>query len=249
MIELYRTLAETAPLELTLFLMMRPAPPAPWLPKDRHGTPIVVIGACYSGNPEEGEKIVAPIKSFGHPIGDVLIRRPYTQLQSMLDATQPKGRRYYWKSEYLSRIEPALGEKVIEHAAKILSPHTAIALFQLGGALNRVDEDQSPTGNRETRYVFNITAAWDLAEADEANIKWARQAWTDMRQFSTGGNYINFLTEDESQERIQAALGNGLARLTEVKAKWDPGNFFRTNRNILPVINTVPVLQDTQVIG
>ncbi len=90
-LELYRTLAAKAPPELTLVAFMRPAPPAPWLPKDMHGKPIVAILACYSGRSEEGEKLVAPIKSFGNPVGDVLVRRPYAQVQSLLDATQPKG--------------------------------------------------------------------------------------------------------------------------------------------------------------
>jgi hypothetical protein len=214
--------------------MMRPAPPAPWLPKDRHGTPVVIIGACYSGKLEEGEKIVAPIKSFGTPIGDILVRRPYTQLQTLLDAVNPKGRRYYWKSEYLPRIEPAFCEKFIEHAAKIQSPHSAAILVQLSGELNRVNDDHSPAGNREARYILNLAASWEKAEADRVNMEWARQAWTDMRQFSTGGTYINFLTEDEGPERLQAALGDGLKRLAKVKAKWDPENVFRTNRNIKP---------------
>ena len=108
---------------------MRPAPPAPWLPADMHGKPIIVMLACYSGDPEQGEKAVAPIKSFGEPIGDVLVRRPYLQLQSLLDATQPNGRRYYWKSEYLPDIKPALCEKLVEYAAKIPSPHSAAILF------------------------------------------------------------------------------------------------------------------------
>lgn len=233
-LEQYRTLAEEAPPELTIVTIMRPAPPAPWLPKDVHGKPIVAILACHTGSPEEGEKAVAAIKSFGNPIGDVLVRRPYTQLQSMLDPTQPKGRRYYWKSEYLPGIEPALCEKAIEHAAKIQSPHSAVILFQLGGALNRLDEDHSPVGNRDTRYVLNIAGSWEHSDQDTANIEWARQAWNDMKQFSTGGTYINFLTEDEGDERIDAALGKALERLADVKTSWDPENVFRTNRNIKP---------------
>lgn len=234
-LELYRTLAQTAPHELTLVAFMRPAPPAPWLPKEMHGKPIVAVLACYSGRPEEGEKAVASIKAFGKPIGDVLVRRPYMQMQSLLDATQPKGRRYYWKSEYLSRIEPTLCEKVIEHASRIRSPHSAVILFQIEGALNRLEEDHSPVGNRDARYVLNIAGSWEQADEDRANIEWAREAWTDMRPFSNGGTYINFLTEDEDHERIEAALGKGgLERLAEVKAKWDPQNVFRTNRNIKP---------------
>jgi FAD/FMN-containing dehydrogenase len=233
-LELYRTLAAQAPPELTLVALMRPAPPAPWLPKEMHGKPIVAVLACYSGSPEEGEKLVAPIKAFGHPVGDVLVRRPYAQLQSLLDGTQPKGRRYYWKSEYLPRIEPALCEKVIAHAARIPSPHSAVALFQLDGALNRLDEAHSPVGNRDAGYVLNLAGAWEQAGDDAANIAWAREAWNDLKAFSTGGNYVNFLTEDEGPERVAAALGKGLKRLAEIKAKWDPQNVFRTNRNIAP---------------
>jgi len=234
-LELYRTLVEKAPPELTLTALMRPAPPAPWLPKDMHGKPIVALLACYSGKPEEGEKAVAPIKSFGNPIGDVLVRRPYTQMQSLLDATQPKGRRNYWKSEYLPRVEPSLCEKLIDHAAKIRSPHSSIGLMHIGGALNSLTDDHSPVGNRDAHYVLNLAGSWEQAGEDRANIEWAREAWHDIKSFSTGGTYINFLTEDEGPERTKAALGKGLQRLAEVKARWDPENVFRTNRNIKPV--------------
>jgi hypothetical protein len=233
-LELYRTLAEKAPPELTLVAIMRPAPPAPWLPKDMYGKPIVAILACYSGDPDHGESAVAPIKAFGNPIGDVLVRRPYVQLQSLLDATQPKGRRYYWKSEYLPHIDEALCIKVMEHAEKITSPHSAVILFQLEGALNRLAENHSPVGNRDARYVLNLAGSWENAGEDRINIEWARNAWSDMMPFSTGGTYVNFLTEDEDPKRIEAALGKGLQQLAEVKAKWDPDNMFRTNRNIKP---------------
>jgi len=232
---LFTTLAKQAPPELTLVAFMRPAPPAPWIPADRHGTPIVAILACHTGKPEEGEKAVAPIKAFGKPIGDVLTRRTYVQMQSLLDATQPKGRRYYWKSEYLPRIEPALCETVIEHAARIMSPHSSLILFQMEGALNGLGADHSPVGNRDARYLLNIAGSWEDARDDEANIRWTRDAWTAMRRFSTGGTYLNFLTEDDGAERTEAALGDALQRLGEVKARWDPRNVFRTNRNIRAV--------------
>lgn len=233
-LELYRRLAEQAPPELTLVALLRPAPPAPWLPKARHGTPIVALLACYSGEPEEGEAVVAPIKAFGQPIGDVLVRRPYVQMQKLLDATQPKGRRDYWKSEYLPGIEPALCDRIIEHAGRIRSPHSAVILFQLGGALNALDDDHSAVGNRDARYVFNVVGAWESPEDDATNIAWARDAWHDLKAFSTGGTYINFLTEDEGTERIEAALGPALQRLAEIKRRWDPANRFRVNRNIAP---------------
>jgi len=233
-LDLYRTLAQSAPPELTLVALMRPAPPAPWLPRERHGTPIVALLACYTGDPGEGEKAVTPIKSFGKPIGDVIVRRPYAQMQSLLDATPPEGRRSYWKSEYLPRIEPGLTEAVMREAAKIRSPHSAVILFQLDGALNRLGPDHSAVGNRDARYLLNIAGSWERPDDDAANIEWARNAWREMRRFSTGGTYINFLTEDDGAERTEAALGGSLERLAQVKSRWDPQNFFRTNRNIRP---------------
>jgi hypothetical protein len=234
-LERYRGLAESAPPEVTLVAILRPAPAAPWLPKDWHGKPIVAVLACCSGDPAAGERAVAPIKAFGKPIGDVLVRRPYVQMQSLLDATQPKGRRYYWKSEYLARIEPALCEKAIAHAAAIRSPHSAVILFQIGGALNALAEEHSPAGNRDARYVLNVAAAWERAAEDDVHMEWTRRAWTDLRPFSTGGNYVNFLSADEGAERVEAALGKSLRRLAEIKARWDPQNVFRTNRNIAPL--------------
>ena len=233
-LEMYRSLTEQAPPELTCLAVLRRAPPAPWLPKEIHGQPIVALFICHSGPVEEGEKRVAPIKSFSTPVGDVLQRRPYVSQQSILDAAQPKGRRYYWKSEYLPRFEPEMLAKVIEHAERIVSPYSAILLFPLDGALNRLPADHSPAGNRDAAAVINIAASWEQAGDDPANIEWARAAWRDLRRFSTGGTYVNFLTEEEGEERIHAAYGNNYNRLMEIKTRWDPGNLFQTNKNIAP---------------
>ena len=233
-LDLFRTMTEKAPPELTVVAVLRPAPPAPWLPRDVHGKLIAALFACYSGPVEEGEKLVAPIKAFGSPVGDVLQRRPYMSQQSLLDATQPEGRRYYWKSEYLPGHDPKMLEKAIHHAGTIVSPHSAIVVFPLDGALNKLPEDHSPVGNRDAKSVFNVTASWESAEDDRANIDWARNAWQDMRQFSTGGTYINFLTEEEVGERVHDAFRKSYDRLVEIKTKWDPTNLFQMNKKIAP---------------
>jgi FAD/FMN-containing dehydrogenase len=231
-LEMYRSLAEQAPPELTCVAALRLAPPAPWLAKDVHGKPIVAFFICYSGPLADGEKLLAPIKAFGTPVGDVVQKRPYVSQQALLDATQPKGRRYYWKSEYLRAFDPALFTKAIEHAGRIPSPHSAILIFPLDGALNHLPEDHSAVGNRDAVAVLNVASAWERPADDTGNIEWARHAWGDMRRFSTGGTYINFLNEEEGDDRTQAAYRTNYGRLAEVKAKWDPSNLFRTNKNI-----------------
>ena len=233
-LEFYRTLTAQAPLELTVVAGLRPAPPAPWLPKEIHGKLIVALFVCDTGPLAEAERRIAPIKAFGAPLGDVVMRRPYVSQQSLLDATQPKGRRYYWKSEYLPGLDPELLDKVVDHARRIGSPHSAIILFPIDGALTRLPDEHSAVGNRDAASVLNITASWERAEDDAANIAWARAAWQDMRRFSTGGTYVNFLTEEETGERVQAAYRTTYERLVEIKTKWDPGNLFRMNKNIPP---------------
>jgi hypothetical protein len=215
-------------------MILRVAPPAPWLPKDIHGTPVIVLVACYAGSVEDGAKHVAQIKSFGSPVGDVIQPRSYLSQQSLLDATQPNGRRYYWKSEYLPGVEEDLTAKVIDHAKRIVSPHSAVILFPIDGALGELPETHSAVGNRDARIVLNITGSWERSEDDQSNIEWTRNAWSDMRSFSTGGTYINFLTEEEGDDRTRAAYGNNYERLVDIKTQWDPQNIFRVNKNITP---------------
>jgi hypothetical protein len=124
--------------------------------------------------------------------------------------------------------------KVAEHAARITSPHSAVIVFQLGGAVGSRPNDHSAVGNRDAGAVLNITAAWDKKEEDPTHVEWARSTWRDMRRFSTGGTYVNFLTEEETADRIAAAYGKNLARLSEIKARWDPANLFRLNNNVAP---------------
>ena len=237
-LSMFQKTAESAPPELTVVGVLRMAPPAPWIDAAYHGKPVVMIVACYTGTVGDGEKLLAPVKAFGKPIGDVIQRRSYVSQQSLLDATQPKGRRYYWKSEYVPRLSPGLLDFAMKAARGIVSPHSAVIMFQLGGAVAKHDNDHSAVGNRDATFAFNLTASWEKPTEDSANVDWARAAWRDLKRFSTGGTYINFLTEEEAGERIRSAYGGNFPRLTQIKAKWDPQNLFRMNKNITPADRT-----------
>jgi FAD/FMN-containing dehydrogenase len=232
-LDAYRKFSAAAPRELTTVAILRNAPPAPWLPKDVHGKPIVALFICHSGPAAEGEALVAPLRALGRPVADILMRRPYAQMQSLLDATQPKGRRYYWKSHYLPAIDSRGIDIAADHAARIRSPHSAILLFQIGGAMNGLPADHSPAGNRDAQYVLNIAGAWEKPEDDATNVKWARDCFEATRPLSTGGTYVNFLTEEEGADRVAAAYGAAnLGRLAGLKRKFDPDNFFRHTKAV-----------------
>jgi FAD/FMN-containing dehydrogenase len=232
-LEFYRHFTANTPRETTCVAVLRIAPPAPWLPKDIHGKPIVAIFVCHSGSIEEGERVVAPLRAFGRPVADIVTRRPYAQMQSLLDATQPKGRRYYWKSHYLQRIEAQAIDAVVDHATRLPSPHSAILLFQVQGALGELPANHSPAGNRDAAYVLNIAASWENAADDAPNMRWSREGFEATRRFSTGGTYINFLTEEDGRDRIEAAYGTAiLERLAVLKKKYDPDNLFRHTKAV-----------------
>ena len=232
----YRSFAARAPEELTTFMFFRLAPPAPFVPKEWHGKPVIGIGVCHTGDVEQAKKDLAPLKEFGAPVADVIVEKSYCEQQSMLDATQPPGRHYYWKSEYLPGIEEEMIPTIVEHTRRITSPHSAVFLFHLGGAIAQHREEETATGNRDVEFVLNVMASWDPGPA-EAHVGWARSLWEELRRYSTGGVYVNFLTEEEGAERLEAAYrGTNYARLARLKANYDPENLFRHNQNIKPML-------------
>ncbi len=233
-LEVFQRVLRESPPEFSCVPMMRNAPPAPWLPAAVHGTPIVALFVCYAGPVSDGERLMAPLRAVGSPVGDILQRRTYQSQQSLLDATQPNGRRYYWKSEYLPAMSLEALAKQRQHAARIVSPHASILIFPVDGPLNARPADHSAVGNRDAGAVFNIQGSWERAEDDAVNVEWARSTWRDIRPLSTGGTYVNFLTEEEGDERIRAAYGANYARLVDVKTAWDPDNLFAANKNIAP---------------
>ena len=240
-LEMYRSVSQRFGPEVTCVAILRTAPPAPWLPPEIHGQPIVALLVCHSGLVEVAAGELEPIKNFGSPVGDTVQTRTYVSQQTLLDATQPSGRRYYWKSEYLSGLDPKMIAGAIAHSKRFASPHGAIILFPIDGAINRLAPDHSPVGNRDAKWVLNITAGWDSAADDAPNMEWARSTWADLRRFSTGGTYLNFLTEEEGEDRIRAAYGANYERLKVVKGRWDPENFFRVNKNIpVPLVQPPP---------
>jgi FAD/FMN-containing dehydrogenase len=229
----YQRLTAQAPRELTCFLLLLRAPPAPFVPPAWHGRQLCAMSLCYSGAPARVDEVLAPLRSLGEPVVDLLGHRPYTQLQSYLDATEPKGNHYYWKTEFIGTLSDELLATLRETFADCPVPGAEVGLLHIGGALNDHPADDGAVGNRDAQFAVGVTGMWEPGEPDAAAFRqWVRDAWAGLRRFSTGGNYINFQTADEGPERIAATYGANFPRLMEIKAKYDPQNVFRSNRNV-----------------
>jgi FAD/FMN-containing dehydrogenase len=231
----YRALTSTAPRELAVWLVLFRAPPAPFVPDDWHGRRVCAMAVCYSGDMGEVDQALAPIRALGDPVFDLLAEQPYTQVQSYLDATEPKGNHYYWKTEFLAELGDDFLSVWRDLAAECPIPDGQVGLLHLGGALGERDEDDGVVGNRDARYACGLIGGWAPGEPGSDGFPgWVRDAWQRIHRFSTGGNYINFQTADEDDERVRATYGTQFERLVEVKTRYDPDNFFRSNRNVRP---------------
>lgn len=192
------------------------------------------ISACHVGPQPDGERALAPIIEFGSPVETRLATVPYLELQSGGDASFPRGRRYYWKAQFLREISAGAIDALLDAYAR--APHTScLVVFQhVGGAIARVPASDSPYANRDAAFDCFPVAIWDDPADDGANMRWARELWNAVRPYATGGVYANNLG-DEGEERVRDAYGDNYARLVALKSQYDPTNFFRLNQNIKPM--------------
>lgn len=177
---------------------------------------------------------LAEIRAFGEPWADLIQIKEYAAQQSMLDATQPNGMHYYWKSEFVPRLSEELLADYRAQFVGLAEPANQIVLFHLEGALAEFPEDDGAVGNRDAAYACVIQSMYPAGGPAEANRAWVRTAWATLKKYSTGGNYINFQTADEADGRTAESYRTNYARLKRAKAEYDPQNFFRVNRNIPP---------------
>lgn len=191
------------------------------------------ISGCYVGSHHDGERALSPIVKFGSPVETRLATVPYLEIQSGGDALFPRGRRYYWKAQFLREIGASAIDALLDAYARAPNTSSLLVLQHVGGAIARVPVSNSPYANRDAAFDCFPVAIWDDPAGDEANMRWARELWSAVRPYSTGGVYANNLG-DEGDDRVRDAYGENYARLAALKAKYDPTNFFRLNQNIRP---------------
>ena len=143
------------------------------------------------------------------------------------------GARNYWKSHNFTELSDELLDILVEYAGNLPSPMSEIFVAQLGGAINRVASDATSYPHRNVSFVMNVHARWEESTMDTFCIDSARKFFDKTAPYSTGGVYVNFISEGE--ERVDAAFGANFEQLAKVKRKYDPDNFFRINQNIKPV--------------
>jgi FAD/FMN-containing dehydrogenase len=229
----YRQFVNSAPEELNVWVVLRKAPPLPFLPENVHGKEVVILPIFYSGAVAEAEKLIAPVRAFGDAHGEHLGAQPYVAWQKAFDPLLTPGARNYWKSHNFTQLADGAVDSIIEFAGKLPSPQCEIFIGMIAGAPNRIAPGAMAYGHRDAKFVLNVHGRWDEAKDDQQCIGWARNFFKASAPYASAGAYVNFMTAEEG-DRVVAAYGSNYGRLVQIKNRYDPDNIFHLNQNIKP---------------
>jgi FAD/FMN-containing dehydrogenase len=232
-IEFHRDFVRGLPDEMTAWVVVRHAPPLPFLPDEVHGKLVVVVPFVWLGEETEGAKLVKPIREATVSLGETIGMAPWVVWQSGFDGLVEHGARNYWKSHHLKELSDDCIDKVIQFVAQMPSDEIEVFIPHMEGAPGRVPEKATAYAHRKTPFVLNIHTRWRDAADDGQCLAWARDFHRATEPFAQGV-YVNFLS-DEGEDRVkQAYTPEVWNRLVKVKNEWDPNNLFRMNQNIKP---------------
>ncbi len=226
-----RAFAATAPDELGVGLVAGLAPPMPFLPADRYGTPALGLLVSWCGDLGSGSDALAPLLSVGTPLGDLVRPVPYRALQTLLDGSAAPGTASYWRSHRLPDLSDPVIDTIVSLVGTLTSPLSLLNGWLLGGAAGRVTPDATAVGRRDGGFELRMIANWRPDDPDPGRHRdWVRAGWEQLRPHSCG-QFATFLS-DEGPDGLRRAYGTGLDRLVALKRRHDPTNLFRFNANI-----------------
>jgi FAD/FMN-containing dehydrogenase len=220
----FRDTCASLPDEAMLVAAMQTAP---------DGAKVAAIVGSHCGTLEQGESAFRSVKAFGPPVMDALGPIPYATLNGMIDGAFPKGALNYWKAQFLTELSDDAIRALVAGFETCPSPMSAIILEHFHGAASRVPVAATACTMRVTGFNVVIASQWMDAAETERGIKWARDTFASLTPYLATTRYVNYL-EDDATDPAAVAYGPNLPRLREIKAKYDAGNFFRQNVNILP---------------
>ncbi|MBC2838770.1 FAD-binding oxidoreductase [Robiginitalea sp. SC105] len=232
--EFYDEVTREAPNDLYGFFAFLIVPPGDPFPEHLHNEKVCGVVWCYTGDLAEAESVFAPIRKFGPPILDFVGEMPMPAINSMFDALYPPGMQWYWRAHYIREFTQDFIRTNIEFGKTIPTVHSTTHLYPIDGKVHEVANTETAWSNRDARWAQVIVGVDpDPARAGVVT-EWCKSYHEALKPFAmNGGAYVNFMME-EGDDRIRNSYGPNYQRLQEIKAKYDPDNFFHVNQNIKP---------------
>ncbi len=229
----WQDLILNGPDELNGFFGLGSVPSVAPFPEQYHRQNMGYIVWCYTGPMEKADEVFKPIRSFRQPAIDFAGPIPFPALQSLFDGLYPAGYQWYWQADLFKKYEDKAIDVLIKQAQEMPTLFSNIHIYPVNGAAGRVGMNDTAWSYREANFSQVIIAVDPEPMYNEHMIKWAKKTWADLHPYSAGGAYLNFKM-DEGQETVKAGYRDNYTRLAQIKARYDPTNFFHINQNILP---------------
>ncbi|MDO9274830.1 MAG: FAD-binding oxidoreductase [Lutibacter sp.] len=229
--EWYHKFIQNAPNELNGFIATMIIPGAPF-PDYLHNKQFCGIVWCYVGDLDKAAEIFKPILAM-KPLFEHVGEMPYPAVQTLFDGLFPPGLQWYWRADFFNELGPDVRVQHLKFGSKIPTPLSQMHLYPISGAASSVGKDETPWAYRDAKYAGVIVGVSPNPEDSDKITKWCKEYWEALHPYSSGGAYSNFMM-DEGQERVKASYKHNYDRLTKIKMKYDPTNFFRVNQNIKP---------------
>ncbi|MDT7828058.1 FAD-binding oxidoreductase [Pricia sp. S334] len=229
----YDTIIKDASDDLYGFFAYLIVPPGDPFPEHLHMQRVCGVVWCYTGPLEKAEEVFKPIREFGPPILDFVGEMPMPTLNGLFDGLYPSGMQWYWKAHYINELTDECIQENIKHGSNTPSVRSTMHLYPIDGKVHEIAQEDTAWANRGARWAQVIVGVSpEPADADKIT-KWCKDYYEGMKPHAAGGAYVNFMME-EGQERIKASYKDNYERLTKIKKKYDPDNFFHINQNIVP---------------
>jgi FAD/FMN-containing dehydrogenase len=231
----WREAVADAPDELSTAGLIWSMPVVDELPEHRRGLPYVGVAGMWAGDPGEGERATRGLRELATPLLDMSGCMEYLDLQRSLDPFFPAGPHRHWKALYLDGLSDAAIDTTVDWSNRRPSNDTLVIIRHCGGAMSRVDAEQTAFGDRSSEWMLSIDSTWHDPAADETNVAYTRAFWDAAVPFSDGKTYFNFPgLFEEGDAAVRASYGANHGRLVRIKAAYDPDNRFRPGQNIRP---------------
>jgi FAD/FMN-containing dehydrogenase len=231
----WREAVSDAPDELSTAGLIWSMPVVDELPEHLRGLPYVGVAGMWAGDPGEGERATRGLRELATPLLDMSGCMEYLDLQRSLDPFFPAGPHRHWKALYLDGLSDAAIDTTVDWSNRRPSNDTLVIIRHCGGAMSRVDAEQTAFGDRSSEWMLSIDSTWHDPAADETNVAYTRAFWDAAVPFSDGKTYFNFPgLFEEGDAAVRASYGANHGRLVRIKAAYDPDNRFRPGQNIRP---------------
>jgi hypothetical protein len=221
----FREFSAHIPDELTMVATATMAPPAPFVPPSLHGQPVIIIGCCWCGEQQAGERVLAPLRAQLRAEIDHLALLPYPLWQASLDLTAPHGMRNCWRSSCLPILDDATIDWIAARSLELPTPLSMIHVHHLEGAVKRESGADAADDLRRHAYVVNVLGTWPSPQQDAAVIEWVRQCSEGIALGRARRAYVNFSGAD-AEDAGMSFEPDVLARLRGAKRQYDPDAMF-----------------------